>query len=165
MGRFVHPDLLVVFPDGEVLRGLDELRAYHDRMLGSEEPILSSYESDPVIDSRAFLDGFVLSQGRVNDRYTLTDGTRFGLDSRFTATLVPLPDGPPETGGYVIRSFHASADAFDNPVLRGIAGRAAAWSAAVAGVVGLAAGAGLSFLAAALQRRRRTVEPAGPATA
>ena len=145
MARFLHPDVVVIFPDTEVLVGVDALRAYIDGMLHAEDPLVESFTPSPVVELRALSADTAFSQGRLNDAYVLTDGSAFHLDSVFTATLVRMPDGPEETGGFVLRSLHASADAFDNPVTRMIVSRAVAWTAVIAGVVGLLLGAALGF--------------------
>jgi len=146
--RYVHPEAVIVFPDGRTLRGPGDLRAYYDEMLRAPNRRVASYTSEPVVESRVVRGDVGLSHGRMNDRYVLTDGKRFGLDSRYTATLFRSPDGPPETGGWVIRSFHASTNAFDNEAVRqGVRG-IVRWSAlgglavgaVVGGIVGLLVG-------------------------
>ena len=153
MLKYLHPDVTIIFPDGEVLRGRDALVAYYDKMLRAPDAIVESYTSEPAVKERYLHGDTVVSHGLMNDHYVLKDGTKFGLDSRFSVTVLREPDGPPETGGWMIRSFHSSTDAFDNPVL-GIAAKKASLYAGGGGlVVGLLAGAGLSFL---LRRRRHT---------
>ena len=135
-----------------MLEGVDELKAYHARMMTSDDPVVATYESDPQVDRRHVSDGTIVSQGRMNDVYGLTSGETLALDSRFTATLIRTDDGPAETGGFVIRSFHSSADAFDNPALRMVASRVMTYTALVAGGVALVVGLVVGFL---LGRRRR----------
>lgn len=137
---FLHPDVLIIFPDGEVLTGREALRGYYNKMLKGPDPVVKKYTADPVVDGRQFRGDVDLSWGRMNDQYELTDGTEFGLDSRFTTTLMKLPDGPPESGGWVIRSFHSSTDAFDNPVLKIAAKRTAMYAGGGALGVGLLVG-------------------------
>ena len=151
MLTYLHPNVLIIFPDGEVLHGREALRGYYDRMLKGPSPVVSKYTAEPVVDGRQIRGDVDLSWGRMNDQYVLTDGTEFGLDSRFTATLLKSPDGPSETGGWIIRSFHSSTDAFDNEVL-GIAARRSLRYGALAGVlVGLLVG----LIAAFLFRKQR----------
>ena len=144
MGRYLHPDVQIVFPDGRVLIGVDALKDYYDEMLTGPNAVVGSYQSDPKVTGRAVEGDAVVSHGDMNDRYVLADGTSFALNSVFTVTLVRAPDGPPETGGLVIRSFHSSTDAFDNPVLalaaRRGASTGAAWTAAVVGPAALGIG-------------------------
>ena len=151
MLKFLHPQVVITFPDGEVLEGRDALVGYYDRMLKGPDHVVQSYTSDPVVTHRYVHGDTVVSFGRMNDHYVLTDGTKFGLDSRFTVTALRLPDGPPESGGWMIRSFHSSTDAFDNPVL-GIAMRkAATW----AGIAGAVLGVIIGVVATLLVRRSR----------
>ena len=150
MGRYLHPDVVVIFPDARVLEGVDALADYYREMLEGPDKIVRSYESDPEVTGRAVHGDAVVSHGLMHDRYVLTDGTAFDLDSKFTVTLVRTPDGPPETGGFVIRSFHSSADAFDNPVTSLVAKKTALWTGAGTGVVALIVGG----IAGWLLRRR-----------
>jgi len=64
----------------------------------------------------------------------LHDGRKFTLNSRFSVTVFKSPDGPQDTDGWMIRSFHSSADAFDNPILTMVA-QGAFWRAGIGGVV------------------------------
>jgi ketosteroid isomerase-like protein len=134
MLKYLHPDAVIIFPDGRILKGPQGLRDYYDRMLKAPDHIVASYTAEPVILSRTVHGDVGLSYGMMNDKYVLTNGKSFGLDSRFTATLYRTPHGPSDTDGWMIRSFHSSTDAFDNAVLT-MAARIAFWRAAVGGVV------------------------------
>ena len=151
MTRYLHPDVVIIFPDGSVLKGRDALRDYYNRMLKGPNSRVASYTADPVIESRTVHDDVGLSYGYMNDQYVLTDGKSFGLNSRFTVTVFKTPDGPPETGGWMIRSFHSSTDAFDNPILTMVAQRVFF----IAGGVGLLVGALLGLLLGYFIFRRR----------
>jgi ketosteroid isomerase-like protein len=158
--RYSHPDAVIIFPDGQILKGPEALRAYYQRMLAGPEPIVKAYTANPVVESRTVHGDVGLSYGRMNDSYALTDGTEFSLDSRFTVTLIKSPNGPADTEGWMIRSFHSSTDAFDNPVLA-IAAKRSAWVAGLGGaVVGLIVG-----LIVGLFIRRRRQNSAGLAQA
>ena len=148
---YLHPDAVIIFPDGSVLRGRDALRAYYDRMLKGPAPRVASFTADPVIESRTVHNDVGLSYGYMNDQYVLTDGKSFGLNSRFTVTVFKTPDGPPETDGWMIRSFHSSTDAFDNPILTLVVKRVFL----IAGGVGLLVGALLGLLLGYFIFRRR----------
>jgi hypothetical protein len=120
-------------------------------MLKAPDHRVASYTADPVIESRTVHDDVGLSYGYMNDQYVLTDGKSFGLNSRFTVTVFKTPDGPPETDGWMIRSFHSSTDAFDNPILTMAAQRVFL----IAGGVGLLVGALLGLLLGYFIFRRR----------
>ncbi len=151
MARYLHPDVVIVFPDGSVLKGPDALRDYYNRMLKAPGHLVVSYTADPVIESRTVHDDVGLSYGYMNDQYVLNDGKSFGLNSRFTVTVFKTADGPPETGGWMIRSFHSSTDAFDNPILTMVTRSVFL----IAGGGGLAVGALLGLLLGAFIFRRR----------
>src|SRR5688572_8752275 len=151
MLTYLHPDVLIIFPDGEVLIGRDALRGYYDKMLKGPSPVVRRYTAEPIVDGRQFRGDVDLSWGRMNDQYELTNGMEFGLDSRFTTTLLKMPDGPPESAGWVIRSFHSSTDAFDNPILATVARRSLLYG----GIGGLLLGAIVGVGIALLIRRRR----------
>ena len=49
-------------------------------------------------------------------------------------TVFKSPDGPKDTDGWMIRSFHSSADAFDNPIITFVA-QGVFWRAGIGGAV------------------------------
>lgn len=149
--RYLHPDVVIVFPDGALLKGRDALRAYYDRMLKAPGHRVQSFITDPTIEARTVHNDVGLSYGQLNDQYVLTDGKSFALNSRFTITVFKTPDGPADTDGWMVRSFHASTDAFDNPILTMVAQRSL-W---MAGAGGLVIGALLGLLLGRWLARRK----------
>jgi ketosteroid isomerase-like protein len=147
MIRYLHPDVVIVFPDGSVLKGPQAFREYYMRMMTAPNRRVVSYSANPVVESRTVHNDVGLSYGYMNDSYVLNDGRSFTLNSRFTVTVFKAPDGPADTDGWMIRSFHSSADAFDNPILTMVA-RGVFWRAGSGGVViGIVLGLILGFLA------------------
>jgi ketosteroid isomerase-like protein len=160
MLKYLHPDAVIIFPDGRILKGPQGLRDYYDRMLKAPDHIVASYTAEPVVLSRTVHGDVGFSYGMMNDKYVLTNGKSFGLDSRFTATLYRTRQGPSDSDGWMIRSFHSSTDAFDNPVL-GMAARIAFWRAIwIGGAVGIVAGLVVGLLIA---RRRQRGGPSSSA--
>jgi uncharacterized protein (TIGR02246 family) len=158
MTRYLHPDVVIIFPDGRVLKGRDALRGYYEQMLKGPNRRVESYTAEPVVESRTVHNDVGLSYGYMNDQYVLTDGKSFGLNSRFTVTLFKTPDGPSETGGWMIRSFHSSTDAFDNPILAMVAKRVFLTAGIGGLVIGLLSGLGVgAFL---FRRGKRAVASA-----
>lgn len=152
MMRYLHPDVVIVFPDGSVLKGPQAFRDYYQRMMTAPNHRVVSYSADPQVESRTVHNDVGLSYGNMNDRYVLNDGRSFALNSRFTVTVFRSPDGPKETDGWMIRSFHSSADAFDNPIISMVA-KGVFWRAGIGGVVvGLIVG---SILGVSLARRHK----------
>jgi ketosteroid isomerase-like protein len=153
MMRYLHPDVVVVFPDGSILKGPQAFRDYYGRMMTAPNHRVVSYSADPQVESRTVHNDVGLSYGYMNDRYVLNDGRSFALNSRFTVTVFKSPDGPKDTDGWMIRSFHSSADAFDNPIITMVA-QGVFWRAGIGGaVVGTALGLIVGIFFA---RRRKT---------
>jgi hypothetical protein len=119
-------------------------------MLKDPNHLVASYTADPVVELRTVHNDVGLSYGQMNDKYVLTDGKSFGLDSRFTVTVFKSPSGPAESDGWMVRSFHSSTNAFDNDILR-MATRYVLWRA---GLGGLAIGAAVGFIAGRILRKR-----------
>ena len=45
MLRYIHPEAVIVFQDGQILKGRDDLRKYYDRMLKAPDRIVASYNA------------------------------------------------------------------------------------------------------------------------
>jgi ketosteroid isomerase-like protein len=134
MARYLHPDVVIVFPDGSILKGPDAFRDYYKRMMTAPNHRVVSYSADPQVESRTVHNDVGLSYGYMNDQYVLNDGRSFALNSRFTVTVFKSPTGPTDTDGWMIRSFHSSPDSFDNPVITMVA-KGVFWRAGIGGVV------------------------------
>jgi hypothetical protein len=146
MASYLHPDGVIIFPDGNILKGRDAFRDYYNRMLKGPDARVVSYSAEPVIESRTVHNDVGLSYGYMNDKYVLNDGQSFALNSRFTITVFKSPSGPTETDGWMVRSFHSSPDTFDNPILILVA-RTVFWRAGLGGAgIGLVLGLGFGFL-------------------
>jgi hypothetical protein len=83
----------------------------------------------PEVEGRRFYGNTAVSYGTLNDRFTLRNGQELPLNSRWSSTLEK-----DASGHWMLTSFHASANIFDNPVAALAARRAGLW----AGVGGLA---------------------------
>ena len=105
-------------------------------MMKGPNPVVAKLSADPTVDELAIIYGgtTAVAWGKMNDHYELTNGMKFDFDSRFSTTAVKDGDR------WRIASFHASANAFDNGLLRLMTRYAMLWSAGVAGVVGLVVG-------------------------
>jgi ketosteroid isomerase-like protein len=156
MMRYLHPDVVIVFPDGSILKGPQAFREYYMRMMTAPNRRVVSYSANPQVESRTLHNDVGLSYGYMNDSYVLNDGRSFTLNSRFTVTVFKSPDGPSDTDGWMIRSFHSSADTFDNPILTMVA-HGVFWRAGIGGVV---IGIVLSLIVGVLFARRRKLSSA-----
>jgi ketosteroid isomerase-like protein len=140
---YCHPQVIATWPNGDVAVGHDGVRKVIDTLVKSERRPFDSYEVNPTVENRVVLnDGqLVVSRGKFNDRYTLTQprGQRVDLGSLWTATLVKSNDR------WLITSFHLSANAFNNPVISLYLSLARTLAAAIGAAVGLIVGIGLGM--------------------
>jgi ketosteroid isomerase-like protein len=152
----VDPDIVVTWQNGTVNRGPDAIRKFYNEMLVGEGSVLSSIESTFAVDDLSVLHGSdtAVAFGSIHDDMSfkrsaaaafIGAGSKIGLDSRWTATLVR------KSGEWKLASYHVSANIFDNPVMA--LGTKAAGR--VAGIVGFAAGAVLALVIGWLMWRRK----------
>jgi ketosteroid isomerase-like protein len=141
----LDPDVVATWQNGEVCRGPDAVRAYYNKMMTGPDRIVAKLSSNPIVDDRHVYGDWAVSWGNLHDSYELKDGTTFKFESRFTATIAR------RGAEWKVTSFHASVNAFDNPVLKIAATKGATWAGGAAGVIGLAVG----LVAGLLIRRRR----------
>jgi ketosteroid isomerase-like protein len=141
--RHLHPDVVVTWQNAEVSRRPEGVRAYLARMLEGPDRIVEGFTTAVAVDELTILHGgdTGVSFGSSRDHFALRAGRSFDLTSRWSATLVRFENR------WVIASFHASTNLFDNPLLTG-----AKRLAMGAGAGALIAGIALGFL---LGRRRR----------
>jgi len=150
---FCHPKIVCTWQNAEVTEGREGLRKYYEKMMTGPNRIVESMTADPTVDQLAIIynGDAAVSRGKMNDHYKLTDGSEFGMDSRWSATLVKEGDT------WLITNFHASVGAFDNPLLRFIVGKAALW----AGLASAAGAALLTFLITWFVMRRKRAATGG----
>ena len=143
----VDANAVVTWQNGEVCHGPEAVRAYYNKMMKSDHPIVAKLSTDPVVEDRHIYGDWAVSAGNLHDAYELTDGSTFKFDSHFTATIAKRGDD------WKIVSFHASVNAFENPILAMVAKKTATWVGLGAGIAGLVVGFAVSKL---LSRRKRT---------
>lgn len=125
-------NVVVTWQNAEVSMGREGVREYYNRMMKGDKPIVREVSAKPEISGRHIYGDWAVSWGKMNDVFRLTDGSDFALDSRFTATIARRGEV------WQVTAFHASVDAFENPVLTTAmkkVGRMVGWIATVAGVV------------------------------
>ena len=133
--RLLHPDVVVTWQNAEVSRKPAGVRAYLARMLEGPDRIVDDFSTSVAVDELTILHGgdTGISFGTSRDRFKLRSGRSFDLDSRWSATVVR------HEGRWVVASFHASVNLFDNPLLA-TAQRMAIGAAAGALILGVAIG-------------------------
>jgi ketosteroid isomerase-like protein len=133
--RLLHPDVVVTWQNAEVSRKPEGVRAYLARMLDGQDRIVDDFTTSVAVDELTILHGgdAGISFGTSRDHFKLRGGQSFDLNSRWTATVVR------HEGRWVVASFHASVNLFDNPLLVG-AQRLAIGGSAGALILGLVIG-------------------------
>ena len=130
----LDPDVVITWQNAEVCRGPEAVRAYYNRMMSGPDRIVAKVTANPTVDDRHIYGDWAVSWGNMHDQFELTDGKSFRFDSRFTATIARRREA------WKVTSFHASINAFDNPILKIVARKVGMWTALVAGIVGIAIG-------------------------
>lgn len=114
-GLLAHVDDTIVFTamDGHTAYGKQGIREYFARMMQGPKPIVESMKMDLVPDKLAEFHGpdFVVSAGRADTHFVLTNGMDFEVPTRWTATLIR------RDGRWLVASFHCSTSMFKNPVI------------------------------------------------
>lgn len=130
----LDPDVVIIWQNGEVCRGPEQVRVYYDKMMTGPNRVVASVHADPQVLDRHVYGDWAVSWGLMNDHFTLTDGRGLDMNSKFTATIDRRGDE------WKVASFHLSVNAFDNAILRMAERRSITYTAIVAGVVALALG-------------------------
>jgi ketosteroid isomerase-like protein len=144
--QHLDDDVVVTWQNAEVSRKPAGVRAYYERMMHGPNRIVESIHIDPTVDELTHLYGDTgIAFGSSHDHYKLTDGMDFEVESRWSATVVK------KKGKWLIASFHASANMFDNPILRIAVRKVIMWTALITAGISLLVG----FLGGWLLKRKR----------
>lgn len=142
---FLDTNAVVTWQNGEVCEGTAAVRAYYDKMMKGEHPVVSKVTSEPKVLGRHIQGDWAVSWGELNDHFLLTDGRDLPLNSHFTATIAKRGDA------WKVSAFHASVDAFNNP----ITAIAVKKISLVAGIGGIVTGVIVGLVIASLLRRSK----------
>ena len=143
----VDTDVVVTWQNGEVCRGPQSVRAYYDKMMSGPSPIVSKLSVAPVVEDRHIYGDWAVSWGNLGDEYVLSDGSSFKFDSRFTATVARRGEV------WKVTSFHASVNAFDNPIIKLAEKKVGIWVGVGGAVMGLLVG---GIIGVVIARRKRS---------
>src|SRR5215813_2941197 len=141
---FLDTNAVVTWQNGEVCEGTAAVKAYYNKMMKGDRPVVSKVTSEPKVLGRHIQGDWAVSWGELNDHFVLTDGGDLPLNSRFTATIAKRPDG------WKVSAFHASVNAFSNP----ITAVAVKKIALVAGIGGIITGVIVGLVIASLRRSK-----------
>jgi ketosteroid isomerase-like protein len=145
-------DVVITVQNAETLRGHDDVRDFHERMSGGEEPQVQLLKTDFEVDDLSIIHGgdTAIAFGKMDDHFKLKAGMEFDLHSRWTAMLVKTD------AGWRLAAFQISTNMFDNGVSR----LQTQWASLKSGGIALVAGLLVGILGGVWLKRRQT-----PATA
>ncbi len=140
----MHPDVIVTWQNAEVSKGIEQVRAYHDRMIKGASPIVKDYSVKANLGGPAvFYGDGAVAWGTTVETYALTDGLKFTLNANWSTTMVK------KDGEWKIAALHFSTNLFDNPLLNNA--ERLVW---IAGLVGLVAGLLVAWLLMRLRKAK-----------
>jgi ketosteroid isomerase-like protein len=142
---FLDTNAVVTWQNGEVCEGTAAVKAYYEKMMKGEHPVVSKVTAEPKILGRHIQGDWGVSWGELNDHFILSDGRDLPLNSRFTATIAKRGDS------WKVSAFHASVNAFTNP----ITALAVKKMALAAGIGGIITGVIVGLVIASLLRRSK----------
>ncbi|MDB6124406.1 MAG: hypothetical protein JWQ71_3399 [Pedosphaera sp.] len=145
---YLDPNAVVTWQNGEVCQGPEAVRAYYRKMMQGEHRIVRDIKSEPEILGRQVYGDWAVSWGNLHDRFTLMDGSELPFHTLFTATVAKRGDR------WLLTSFHASVNAFDNPVLSLALHKTGLWAGLAGGVLGILVGGGICLMV----RRKQTLK-------
>lgn len=132
--KYVSPDVVVTWQNGEVVRGIPGLKEFLDKNQGKAARVFQGYKEPPTPAELTILygDDTGVSYGTSVASYSLL-GKQFELTNHWTATLVR------QDGRWVIAAYHVSSDILDNPLIN-TAKNSLFWVGGITLVVGGALG-------------------------
>ena len=118
MKPLVADDFTFVAVNNEKVSGVEELKAYWDKLFTGDKSLLKSLTVAPVADAKTvfFGDSVGVAQGTSNDVYDIRAVGRREMKSRWTAVVTKVD------GNWKVARVHMSANILDNPVLQATKG-------------------------------------------
>ncbi|MEI6534090.1 MAG: nuclear transport factor 2 family protein [Verrucomicrobiaceae bacterium] len=130
----LDPDVVVTWQNGEVCRGPEAVHAYYNRMMTGDQRIVRKVTVAPEVLGRQVNGDWAISWGNLHDHFMLMDGSDLPFNTLFTMVTVKHGDH------WLVKAYHASVNAFDNPALGLAIHKTALWTGIGAGAAGLIAG-------------------------
>jgi ketosteroid isomerase-like protein len=144
--RELDPNIAFTAMNNEVVHGIDEAKAYYQKMLVGAARIVQdmSLTAEPDRPADIYANGtMAVATGTSNAHFKLAAGPEFDVPLRWSATLRRANDK------WAIAGMHFSANMFENPMLSAME-RSIKWIAIGTGVVAILVG----FFAGRWSRRR-----------
>jgi ketosteroid isomerase-like protein len=127
-------EVVVVFLNGEVARGPDQVKSFFDKTLGNDDAILKDYKTVAKVSGPArFIGNTAIADGTAQDTFIFTDGSEMIVDTLWTVTLER------QDNEWKVVQLHFSSHFFKNPLVEAMQTKLMIFS--IAGVaVGLIVG-------------------------
>lgn len=108
----LHPNGYVVFQNGKVYQGRQELKEFIERAFIDSDSILKGHHMEAEEDKPAWIyDDMAVAYGTSIDTFNFRGGETVEVNSKWTTTLKK------EDGEWKIHSLQLTANMFDNPIL------------------------------------------------
>jgi len=105
-------NVVTIYQNAEVARGVGEVKAYYDKMLGKTDAILKSYSSKASIGAPArFFGDIAVADGRSEDKIVFINGSELVVNTLWSVTLEKQAEE------WKVVQLHFSTNLFDNPLL------------------------------------------------
>lgn len=127
---FLDADVVATWQNGEVTRGPEAVRAYYNKMMTGEGRVVKEIKAEPEVIGRHLYGDTAVSWGNLHDHFVLMDGSDLPLNTLFTITVTRRADR------WLVTGYHASVNAFENPVLKLAVKKTAMWSALIGALAG-----------------------------
>lgn len=112
MALHLHPTIVITWQDGEVCRGIEEVKKFYARMKAGNKKF-EGYKVPPTADALTTLHAGgttgVVTGYNIGQYFLL--GKEIELSNRWTATVVR------ENGQWLLAGYHVSMNVLDNPLL------------------------------------------------
>jgi ketosteroid isomerase-like protein len=143
--KYLDTNVVVTWQNGEVCQGPGEVRAYYQKMMKGDRPVVREVQAKPEVLGRHIYGDWAVSWGNLHDHFILTDGSELPFNTLFTATIARREDR------WLVTGFHASVNAFDNPVLWLAVRKVGLW----VGIGGVIGGAFIGWIVVRFTGRKR----------
>ncbi len=119
VAALLHPEVVVVQPDGTTLEGPEAVKKYLAGCKAGTGGWFRHVALKPEIKTRAIDGNLALVTGLAHDKYTMIDGSEMAMENRFSATLQKTGDA------WLIRQLQAAPAGFENPMMTAVVTKSA----------------------------------------
>lgn len=145
IAQFLDPNIDVIYQNAEVADGINEVKAFQERMFNTSNGVLKSFNTKVSADKLTkFYGDTAIAYGTSIDHFSFVGGLEMNLTSKWMATLIK------ENGSWKVVSLQFSSNLFDNPLLTN-----AKASAKYFGFGGLVAGLLIGFFGVRFFRKKK----------